>query len=193
TFDSSTPVAVIALLGFVNERSEFLTTTLPVIDLSSVSRDPVIVPQLAAGGGWKTDIILLNPTDEVVSGKVRLLSPSGQDETVMIDGMNVSSVAYTIPARSSRKLGATGGISTRTGSFGVTPDQNQFAPAVATVYTYAADGVTTSATGLVANPTAQEFDIYTEVEGATGTIGSVQTGVAIANPANEPVEVDYEL
>jgi glucose/arabinose dehydrogenase len=193
SFDSSLPVAVIALLGFVNERSEFLTTTLPVVDLASVSREPVIVPQLAAGGGWRTDIILLNQTDELISGMVRLLSPSGQDQAVMIDGMNVSSVVYIVPARSSRKLRATGEVSTLSGSFVVTPDENQFAPAVATVYTYAADGVTTSATGLVVNPTAQEFDIYTEVEGAAGTIGSIQTGVAIANPASEPVEVDYEL
>ena len=36
TFTASQPISVVALRGLTNERSEFLITTLPVADLSSL-------------------------------------------------------------------------------------------------------------------------------------------------------------
>jgi hypothetical protein len=38
-----------------------------------------------------------------------------------------------------------------------------------------------------------QFDIYAEGVGPLGSIGSIQTGVAIANPSDEPAEVDFQL
>src|SRR5262249_18167267 len=158
SFDSSIPVSVIALRGFINERSEFLTTTLPVISLGSDSATPVVVPQTAAGGGWSTAIILLNPTDNPITGTVRFLSPDGTDQSTSVDGINASTIVYSIPPRTSRQLQTTGGESTIVGSFVVQPDQGQVAPAVSTVYAYVAAGVTVSTTGSPAIPTATEFD-----------------------------------
>src|SRR5436190_1569010 len=57
TLSSEIPVSVIALRGIVNERADFLTTTVPVTDLDSGSVGPVTVPQFATGGGWSTEII----------------------------------------------------------------------------------------------------------------------------------------
>jgi hypothetical protein len=193
SFDSSIPVSVIALRGLTNERSEFLTTTLPVLSLGSSSAAPVVVPQTAVGGGWSTAIILLNPTDDSISGTVRFLSPEGTDQSLSVEGINASSVVYSIPPRTSRELQATGGDSTLVGSFVVQPDQNQVTPSVSTVYAYVADGVTVSTAGSPAIPTSTEFDVYTHVEGQLGTIGSVQTGIAIANPGDDTSEVEYEL
>src|SRR4029453_3051552 len=101
--------------GLVNERSDFLTTTLPVIDLETTSQDPVIVPHLAAGGGWTTDVILLNPTDDWLTGSVRFLSPAGENQDVKIDGAVLNATTYSIAAKSSRRLQATGSSSTTTG------------------------------------------------------------------------------
>ena len=61
TFTADLPVAVIALRGFVNERSEFLMTTLPVAPLTAGPADTVYFPHFAAGGGWTTQVILVNP------------------------------------------------------------------------------------------------------------------------------------
>src|SRR4029078_222717 len=52
TFHASQPLSVAALRGFTNERGEFLMTTLPVADLSSLTSEPVIIPHFAEGGGW---------------------------------------------------------------------------------------------------------------------------------------------
>src|SRR5262249_11479797 len=59
TFSSSAPIAAVALRGRTNERSEFLITTLPVLDLQApVSMDSAVIPHFADGGGWTTQIIL---------------------------------------------------------------------------------------------------------------------------------------
>ena len=52
TFTSSVPAGITALHGLLNERSEFLITTLPVVPLSSVSTQPLLFPDYADGGGW---------------------------------------------------------------------------------------------------------------------------------------------
>jgi glucose/arabinose dehydrogenase len=193
SFNSTIPVSVVALRGIVNERSDFLTTTLPVLDLESIATAPVVVPHLAIGGGWTTEILLLNPTDDIIRGTVLFLSPEGRDQTVPVDGIMASSVAYVIPAGSSLKMRTGEAASALTGSYVVTPDREQAAPSVATVYLYAPDGLTVSAAGSATIPTVEEFEIYAQVEGPLGAIGSIQTGVAIANPGNEPASVNYEL
>ena len=48
TFESSVPIAVIALRGFTNEAGEFLITTLPVAPLSPASEETVYIPHFAA-------------------------------------------------------------------------------------------------------------------------------------------------
>ena len=67
TFSSSVPIGVIALRGFTNERSEFLITTLPVAPLGSTD-SPLVFAHYADGGGWKTQIVLVNPTDSILTG-----------------------------------------------------------------------------------------------------------------------------
>ena len=161
--------------------------------MKTSSTTPVIVPQIAAGGGWTTEIILLNPADDPITGIVRFLSPDGNDQSLTVDGMTGSTVVYSIPAGSSRKLSATGDSSTLIGSFVVTPDKGKVVASVATVYVYASNGVTLSTTGAAAGPSSTEFSIYSQLEGTIGAIGSIQMGVALANGGNEPAEVSYEL
>src|SRR5439155_3864401 len=80
TFNSSKPVAVIALRALVNERSELLLTTLPVAELGStpVSTAAAVFPHFANGGGWTTQILLVNPAETAISGTLRFADPSGQ-------------------------------------------------------------------------------------------------------------------
>src|SRR5215510_417694 len=72
TFSSSVPIAVIALRGTTNERGEFLITTLPVVDLDAPSpAGTIAIPHFANGGGWKTQIVLVNPGDRALAGTVQ--------------------------------------------------------------------------------------------------------------------------
>src|SRR4029077_3085370 len=65
TFSSSVPVGVVAVHGLTNERGEFLFTTVPIAPLSTPSSTSVIVPDFADGAGWTTQLILVNPSDNV--------------------------------------------------------------------------------------------------------------------------------
>src|SRR5262249_12318974 len=145
-----------------------------------------------AGGGWTTDAVLLNPTDDVIRGTLQLLSHDGHSTIT----------SYDIAPRSSRKLGindpnaadeADGAGSVGTGSFAVIPDSGQAAPSVATLYTHTSGGVTSSTSSAAATAAANQFNIYTQMEGTFGAPASIQTGVAIANPSSDPAEVEYEL
>ena len=52
TFTVSAPVVAVAIRGLTNERSEFVITVLPVIDLNAaVSHDALTMAHFATGGG----------------------------------------------------------------------------------------------------------------------------------------------
>src|SRR5205823_1844446 len=74
SFSSTSPISVIALRGLLNERSEFLITTLPISDLTTSVGETLVFPEFADGGGWTSQIVLVNPTDERLSGTVQFFS-----------------------------------------------------------------------------------------------------------------------
>src|SRR5215831_10262111 len=104
TFSSSVPIAVIALRGFTNERGEFLITALPVVDLDAPSpAGTIAIPHFANGGGWKTQIVLVNPSDRAQAGTVQFFDPSGLAVMVAprfgaFDGVISNTVLYSVSA-----------------------------------------------------------------------------------------------
>lgn len=201
TFSSSSPISVIALRGLTNERSEFLITTLPVIDLSPGTGDNVIFPHFANGGGWTTSVILVNPTDNTLSGTVQFFSQgsstaSGQPVMVTVDDQTRSSFSYTVSARSSRPIQTTGlAGTTQVGWVKVVPATNNTAPAGLLIFSFKKDGTTVSETGVPALRLGTAFRLYAEGSGnfIAGEMGSLQTGVAIANPSAVAANVNFEI
>jgi spore coat protein CotH len=170
TFTSSMPVSTIALLGFTNERGIFLTTTLPVIDLLSNETPPSILPLFVDGGGWSTDLILVNPYDEPLSGRAEVVAGPSFD--------------YSIAARASVRIPMSGHEGTgwirliTAGRF----------PVASGMYSYESAGVKTTQTALPAIAGDSAFRLYAEA-----LKGSVQSGIAIANLSANPVAVSFEL
>jgi len=64
---------VIAIRGLTNERGEFLITTLPVADVNVAPTAGFLFPHYADGGGWTTQVVLVNTTDSTISGSVEFL------------------------------------------------------------------------------------------------------------------------
>jgi hypothetical protein len=105
SFTSTLPVAVVALRGFTNERSEFLESTLPVIDTTAALSSGIqVLPHYADGGGWTTQILLVNPTNTPLTGNVQFFNAGGTAFNVTIAGQTTSSLPYSVPPRSSQKL-----------------------------------------------------------------------------------------
>src|SRR6266850_935690 len=130
TFSSSKPVAAVALRGLLNERSDFLITTLPVVELASnTSAASAVFPDFADGGGWATEITLVNPTDSQIAGALQFADQSGRPMSVTINSETRTSFNYVIPARTTRQFLSSGGSATaRVGAVWLVPDDKNAAP-----------------------------------------------------------------
>ncbi|MGI8785710.1 MAG: DUF11 domain-containing protein [Acidobacteriota bacterium] len=195
TYSSSVPISAVAIRGLNNERAEFLITTLPVVPLGAVVGETVLIPHFADGGGWTTQIILVNPTDESISGTIQFLgqgtaTSSAQPVVVSIGGQTNSTFSYTIPSRSSRSLPTLGqDTTTRAGSVRITPLANQKTPAGLSVFSFRQAGIVVTEGGVPTLRPTTVFRMYAE----SAQVGAIQTGVAVANNAATPVAVNFEL
>jgi hypothetical protein len=173
TFDSSAPVYVTALRGVTNERSEFIVSTLPVID-AAATPGTVILPHFADGGGWTTQVILVNPSGQTMQGTIDLLD----------EGAPASS-PYSIAAGSYFRFQTSGsGANIRAGSVRIVPAANGTAPAAFAVFSFRKDGVTVTEASVLAARGATAYRAYVE------TSDNIQTGIAIANPSSAPITVN---
>jgi hypothetical protein len=195
TFSSAVPVGSVALRGRTNERNELLMTTLPVIDLSAPSvTGSVVLPHFVDGDGWSTEIVLVNRTDNLSTGAVQFLDPSGQSATVDVDGQTGSSVSYAVPPRTSQTLKLSGArTSIQIGSVRVLPSNNTTAPAALAIFSFRNGETTITESTVEAAPPATAFRLYAETSGTTGAIGSIRTGLALANSSGAPATVTLEL
>ncbi len=102
---STIPVAIIGLRFRGNNFS-----TLPVTNLSALSPVPVIstgiggpgaviLPQFASGGGWATEIVLVNTGTSALTVRVDLFGQDGNPLVANLNGVSASSFTnITIPA-----------------------------------------------------------------------------------------------
>jgi hypothetical protein len=187
TFTSSVPLSVVALHGLTNERSEFLITTLAVTDLGApAASSTIFVPDYADGGGWKTQIILVNPGDLSLTGSIQFRDPPGN--------ATGSTFLYSIPARSSQKLLTAGtAASTASGSMSVVPSGNTTSPSGMAILSFRRDGKTVAEAGLPFQPAGNAFRIYAEASSVFGQTGSIQTGLAVVNNSTSAATVTLDL
>ena len=197
---SNVPISVIALRAFTNERSDFLMSTLPVVDtLLPASTGTQYIPHFAEGAGFTTHILLVNPTDTPMTGTVQFYNQGsgsatpGTPTNVSIGGQVNFSFPYTVAGRSSARLSTAGtGTALTQGSVRVMPTGGGAVPVPLVVFTYKPAGITLSEAGV---PVAQglAFRMYVELSGASGAAGSVETGFAIANTGTTSGDVTLEL
>ena len=193
TFISDVPVVVVALRGLTNERGEFLITTLPVADVGSTSTAPLFFPHFADGGGWTTQIVLVNPSDATIGGTLEFFDPSGSPVDLGVEGEIGSSFVYAVSPRTSRRFLTSGSGSTiRVGAAKVSPSSG-VAPSGLAVFSFRNNNTTVSESGVPALTPGTAFRMYAEASGTFGAVGSIQTGVAVANPSSTATTLLFEL
>jgi hypothetical protein len=185
SFTSSVPVGVVALRGLTNERSEFLVTTTPVTDLSA---HPVFgnveIAHFADGGGWTTQLVLFNPSDNVMSGSFRLTDSSGAPAVTSVTGPFAtglqpnSAFTYRIEARQGMYLQTSGPAALQSGRISITPESNQAAPSAFVIFSLRQNGITVTEASVAAMAPDMRFRLYAE----TGP--AMQTGLALSAGAS---------
>ena len=188
SFTATSPVSVIALRGFVNERSDFLMSTLPVTDLAARRDQPVIFPHVVDGGGVSSRIILTNPTDQMLTGRLQFMSQSGQALSVVLDGQAGTEFNYSIPARGSKTF-VTGNASPdmHIGWIRVVPFTGADYPNGVVIFSYKPANVVITEAAVAASAPSLAFRLYVEKD------DTIRTGFAIANPGSAVAQVTYEL
>lgn len=201
TFTSNVAIGAIALRTYTNERSEFLFTTMPVTDLEAFPLSGVVVfPHFAIGAGWRSQIVLVNPTDQPIAGSLAVWGQgtptrAAQPLSVSIGGLVGSTFQFDLPAGAARQFDVnpiTSGLIA--GSIRVT-STGPAAPAGSVIFSYAIAGVTLSTAGVPATRPANAVRLF-----AQGTYQfypalplSTDTGLAIANLSPTPVQVTLQL
>jgi beta-propeller repeat-containing protein len=201
TFTANVPVAVMALRGYVNERSEFLTSTLPVADPSSIITASTRIPQFADGGGWTTQIILINPAESPLSGTIVFFGHGDTNSPAAPVSIPVSGTAaaldyaYNIPPHSSVRFQTLGqSAATQTGSVQIMPSGGSITPVGEALFSFKDHGTTVSLAGVPSEKPSTGFRIYADVSGVWGQPSSTQTGIAITNgSATQPINVQLVL
>jgi hypothetical protein len=126
---------------------------------------------------------------------MRFNSPSGDAVTMNLDGQQNVDFNYSIPPRGAQTFTTAAAGQTLTGSITVVPSNGSAAPTAMAIYSFSANGVTVTTTGVPAIPISNSFGMYVETAGdfADREAGSLQTGIAIANPTDSPITVNLSL
>jgi len=200
TFSASAPVTIVALRTFANQRGEFLVTSQTVTSIpDTVSADALVMGHFADGGGWNTQVILVNITDATISGTVQFYGEGSTNVaaspvSLTVNGQVGASFSYTIRARASINLQTSaGGPVAQVGSVRITPAAGSSAPAASTVFSLTNNGVTVSQATVQAQPPGTAFRAYVEENSSTAVAGSIQSAFAIANNSSTSATVNFEL
>jgi hypothetical protein len=200
SFSASAPVGVVALRTFVNERSELLVTPQTTGSVPGTAFiGTLILPHFAEGGGWKTQLFLVNTTDAPINGFVQFFSDGTPISeavplTLTVNGQVASLFNYSIRARSSISLETTGASAAAlVGSVRISPTGGSTVPSSFAVLSLSRNGVAVSLTTEQAQLTGTAFRSYVEVTSPSATVGAIQTGIAIANNSAASATVNFEL
>jgi hypothetical protein len=151
-------------------------STLPVMDLSlSAPTGVQLIPHFAAGGGFTTQILLVNPTGLAQSGSIEFRDASGAPSTITIDGVSVSSANYNLAPNGAAKLLVTG-TNLVSGSVRISPANGGTAPTPLVLFSYKPAGITVSE-ATVPVTMGSAFRMYVELSPTS----RINAGIAIAN------------
>ncbi len=187
TFTSDQKLAAIALRQNSNAHGEPLYTTLPVIDLAAApSSQSLVFPQIAAGAGYTTQLLLLNPTAQTMIGSISLTDSEGNALSLTSSGQTASRFSYSILPHGSFLADFDRSSGIKTGYALVTPDSGTYAPAGSAVFQFRVNQAIVTEAAVAATNLTSSARIFVDNVGC-------YTGVAIANPAAQTATVTCSL
>src|SRR5262249_22122877 len=139
----------------------------------------------AEGGGWKTEVTLINPVDSALYGVAEFFS-----------GNSRQTVPYMIGARSAVTIPMAGTSSEiHSGWIQVTPWEGMVSPSGLLVFSYSANGTPVTEEGLLAFPQQTASRLFVEASGDFNQSkpGSIQSGIALSNSSYSDISVSLDL
>jgi sugar lactone lactonase YvrE len=185
-FESDQKLAAVALRESRNSRAEPLYSSLPVIDTARTPASTLVFPQIAAGAGYSTQIVLLNPSTGRITGQIDFTDSAGSGLAVRSDGRVDSSFSYQIEPRGAYRATFDRPSGLAVGSARVVAGAGSIAPVGTAIFQFKqVDRLVTEA-GVAATPGTTSARIFVDNAGS-------YTGVAIANPEGPAANVTFTL
>ncbi len=195
TFDTGADpgLAPLTIRQASNAYGEALLATLPVADLenqtapSGMAPDEVVFPHLGAGDALTSQIILLNPTAEVLEGEIILTASSGQPLEIELNGQAGSRFPYRLEPEGVFQGTLTSTDPVVSGYARTTVTRGSRSPAGTVIFQFRdTAGRLQSEAGVGAGRPTRLARVFVD------TVGT-QTGVALANPGNDSQTVTFLL
>jgi hypothetical protein len=185
---SDVPVGMLSLRETVSSQGEVVLTTLPAQpDEDADITDSAILPQMADGGGYQTEWLLVNSSERSMTGLLRFLRSDGSPWMLNVDGNTLSELEYTIqPYGLGRWITSGGGTDVEAGYCVLTSPVGKASPTASAVIRCLRHQFQ-SETGIPFVRSSQAGETYWE----TGT--AVNTGVAFINLSERPQRIRLEL
>ena len=199
TFTASAPVAAVALRMTTNLRGEFTLAQLPIVPIVGASTPPLVVSHFADGAGWRTQLVLVNPTDQTLNGIIQFFGEGTATVqagavTITVNGFAASEFAYTIPGRSEQRFDTAGTAAVvQVGSIRLTPSAGSIAPSGFSIFSLTKNGVTVSETTVAAQTASSNFRMFVDTAITVSPPTVVDNAVVITNPSPTAATVTFEL
>lgn len=193
TFSAARPVGVTVVRGTSNSKGDFLTTVMPLTDLALLPASGIVVPAFYDGGGWSTSVVLLNPANSVVFGKLQFIDrSSGQPLTLTVNGTLSNEFFYFLAPRASSRFTTAGtGSALTTGWIRTLPGLFALDPVMSAVLSQRSGTDVVAETGVSGVAASSTALVYAEATGnmLAATPGSAETSLVISNPGTTTATV----
>jgi hypothetical protein len=180
-FNSDQNVAAVALRYDNPDQSTF--STIPV--LVDETATTLYFPQVADGGGYRTNFILVNPSGNAATAKLEFFAGNGTPLSLPIAGVLKTSHEVSLTPRGVARLvtdGTASGI--RVGWVKVT---SPVALGGSAIFQTLSGARITAEAGVASSPLAEHFTLYVE------SLGFTESGLALSNPNPGAVTVTLRL
>lgn len=180
-------LAAVTLRQNTNLQGEPIFATLPVVDLTgAATKESIFFPQVGAGAGLSTQLVLMNPSGSQVAGRIQLFNDDGFPLEMELEGMTGTSFAYQIDPNGTFQGELTSGAGTNVGYAVVTLDEGSQSPAGSAIFQFTSGVSVISEAGVAASRPTRLARVFVDNVGT-------RTGVAVANPQSNATTVTFEL
>lgn len=178
--------AAVTLRQSTNQFGQPIFATLPVAGAQDPEAETLVFPQIGAGGGLSTQLVLINPHDQEVRGRIRLTSSAGTPLALTLGGVTSDQFPYVIPPNGAFRGQFTLAQGVGVGYAVVELDQGPGLPAGSAVFQFTAGAATITEAGVLAARPTTRARIYADQAGT-------RTGIALALPGAAGLTVAFRL
>lgn len=187
TEHSDDRLAGVALRQRRNARGETIFSTLPVADLSAQdAAEQIVFPLVTAGGGFSTQLVLVNRTDRRITGLIELKAPDGSALEMESSYGATPQLAYEIEPNGIYHAGFGSRSGAKTGYAVVRPAKGDAIPWGSVIFQSVAGESVVSEAGAEAKKVTRASRIF--VDNASG-----RSALAIVNPNEQATKVTFQL